>query len=108
MSTVARDTTTSKYRLGVLVALLAGEIFPRHSRGAHLVEKCLLPRKKTLKSNPKCRMEAYKRCITWKASHDSREQKTHLSYKKLINPKKNSFERGGGIQIWTKNKGQGS
>jgi hypothetical protein len=36
MSSVARDTTTSKYRLGILVAVLAGEIFSCQTRGAHL------------------------------------------------------------------------
>jgi len=41
MSSAVRDTTTSKYQLGVLVAVLAGEKYPRQFRGANLVKKWL-------------------------------------------------------------------
>jgi hypothetical protein len=39
MSSAARDATTSKYRLGVLVAVFAGEKFPRHSEVPTLSKK---------------------------------------------------------------------
>jgi hypothetical protein len=47
MSSDARDATTSKYRLGVLVGVLAGEIFPCHpevlpqSKNGFKVEKII-------------------------------------------------------------------
>jgi hypothetical protein len=39
MSSVAHDVTTSKYRLGLLITVLAGEKFPRQFRGAFISSK---------------------------------------------------------------------